>query len=211
MPAGDREQLIRGSPTRLSRDTPRVLPRHRAPGGFPGKAQMTRQEAPATGSAARGRGTRKGDFRMLAQRGHQIVPPLGGAAQTRAETLALGSGHCWPRNQMTPLCRAFRSGRKLGSNQRPPACETAGPTTSERPFRNKRLQKRLQSGSSARGMRRSRSCKPRRGAASREGDRRDSNPRPPGPQPGALPAELRPPRASNDSAAPEAQTGRRQL
>ena len=48
---------------------------------------------------------------MLAQRGHQIVPPLGGAAQTRAETLALGSGHCWPRNQMTPLCRAFRSGR----------------------------------------------------------------------------------------------------
>src|SRR3954454_21083199 len=28
----------------------------------------------------------------------------------------------------------------------------------------------------------------------REGERRDSNPRPPGPQPGALPAELRPPR-----------------
>src|SRR5919108_5712663 len=29
---------------------------------------------------------------------------------------------------------------------------------------------------------------------SREGERRDSNPRPPGPQPGALPTELRPPR-----------------
>ncbi len=28
-----------------------------------------------------------------------------------------------------------------------------------------------------------------------EGERRDSNPRPPGPQPGALPTELRPPRA----------------
>src|SRR5687767_11473427 len=28
------------------------------------------------------------------------------------------------------------------------------------------------------------------------GERRDSNPRPPGPQPGALPAELRPPRAA---------------
>jgi hypothetical protein len=30
--------------------------------------------------------------------------------------------------------------------------------------------------------------------AGREGERRDSNPRPPGPQPGALPTELRPPR-----------------
>ena len=47
------------SPTRLSRDTPRVLPRHRAPGGFPGKAQMTRQEAPGPvarpGGAAHGK------------------------------------------------------------------------------------------------------------------------------------------------------------
>ena len=32
------------------------------------------------------------------------------------------------------------------------------------------------------------------GFAAAEGERRDSNPRPPGPQPGALPAELRPPR-----------------
>ena len=34
---------------------------------------------------------------------------------------------------------------------------------------------------------------PRPGAKFVEGERRDSNPRPPGPQPGALPAELRPP------------------
>src|SRR4051794_24962840 len=33
-------------------------------------------------------------------------------------------------------------------------------------------------------------------SSSRKGERRDSNPRPPGPQPGALPAELRPPRAA---------------
>jgi hypothetical protein len=32
-----------------------------------------------------------------------------------------------------------------------------------------------------------------------EGERRDLNPRPPGPQPGALPTELRPPRATNIS------------
>ena len=40
------------------------------------------------------------------------------------------------------------------------------------------------------------------GAAGREcerGDRWDSNPRPPGPQPGALPTELRPPRAGQCS------------
>ena len=34
---------------------------------------------------------------------------------------------------------------------------------------------------------------PRGGASPTEGGRGDSNPRPPGPQPGALPAELRPP------------------
>src|SRR5215211_4163003 len=36
--------------------------------------------------------------------------------------------------------------------------------------------------------------KPRLCGASVRGERGDSNPRPPGPQPGALPAELRPPR-----------------
>jgi hypothetical protein len=35
-----------------------------------------------------------------------------------------------------------------------------------------------------------------------EGERRDSNPRPPGPQPGALPAELRPPRIKQSRASP---------
>src|SRR5215207_5550271 len=37
--------------------------------------------------------------------------------------------------------------------------------------------------------------RPRRSGAFNEGERRDLNPRPPGPQPGALPAELRSPRA----------------
>src|SRR5438552_10153042 len=36
--------------------------------------------------------------------------------------------------------------------------------------------------------------------ALREGERGDSNPRPPGPQPGALPAELRSPRSFNVAA-----------
>ena len=39
----------------------------------------------------------------------------------------------------------------------------------------------------------------RRRATLREGERRDSNPRPPGPQPGALPTELRPPRDPESS------------
>src|ERR1700741_2054633 len=39
--------------------------------------------------------------------------------------------------------------------------------------------------------------KPRYGAVSPRGGRPDSNRRPPGPQPGALPAELRPPRGFN--------------
>ena len=37
--------------------------------------------------------------------------------------------------------------------------------------------------------------------SSRKGERWDSNPRPPGPQPGALPAELRPPRTLESSSA----------
>ena len=41
--------------------------------------------------------------------------------------------------------------------------------------------------------------KPAPGAGFVRGERGDSNPRPPGPQPGALPAELRPPRASQCS------------
>src|SRR5581483_3942878 len=36
------------------------------------------------------------------------------------------------------------------------------------------------------------------GSAGPEGDRWDSNPQPPGPQPGALPIELRPPRSGQD-------------
>gem|GEM_PF-2980802 len=39
------------------------------------------------------------------------------------------------------------------------------------------------------------------GRAGERGDRWDSNPRPPGPQPGALPTELRPPRARQSSGA----------
>src|SRR3989337_770239 len=38
-----------------------------------------------------------------------------------------------------------------------------------------------------------------RSAGGTEGERRDSNPRPPGPQPGALPTELRPPRDPKSS------------
>lgn len=45
-------------------------------------------------------------------------------------------------------------------------------------------------------------AKPRtRGASCVRGERRGSNPRPPGPQPGALPTELRPPRRADDSEA----------
>src|SRR6478672_7729603 len=44
--------------------------------------------------------------------------------------------------------------------------------------------------------------KPRRSGVSVEGERPDSNRRPPGPQPGALPTELRSPRALQSSAEP---------
>src|SRR4051794_15808929 len=41
--------------------------------------------------------------------------------------------------------------------------------------------------------------KPRQSGAFLRGERRDLNPRPPGPQPGALPAELRPPSGAESS------------
>ena len=51
----------------------------------------------------------------------------------------------------------------------------------------------------SRSRRTARRPNPRRSGDSVRGERRDSNPRPPGPQPGALPAELRPPRGSQCS------------